>query len=1025
MRFTKYAIKNYQFTLIMVLMVAALGISSILKMPRAEDPTMNAPKFPVTVIYPGASPKDMEELVVKPIEKKVFSLDKIKDIKTSIDDGLAVIFVEYEYSSSVNDKYQELTREINSLRSQLPPDIYSIKVDKIDPSSVNILQMELVSENASRNSLRKVADDLQDALEQVDGLKDVKIHGLPDPIIRVDLQLEKMSQLKISADLVANVLKADLTNIPGGSINEGAKTFNIKTSTEFQSVDQIQNIIIAGSPQGNIRLKDIANVYFDYGPEKHIVRINGHRAITVTAALKPGENITDVQKAYLPVIQQFKKSLPSNIDLILHFDQAENVSDRLGGLGKDFLIAIGLVLLTLLPLGNRASFVVMLAIPLSLGIGIILLNLFGYSLNQLSIVGFVVALGLLVDDSIVVVENIERWMREGHSRLQATIKATGQITKAVIGCTATLVIAFMPLLFLPDESGDFIRSLPVAIISTIVGSLIVALTVVPFFSSRILRPSENEHGNIFLQYLQKGIHKTYAPLLDRGLKHPVVTLLIALVIFGGALSLIPVIGVSLFPASEKPQFLIDITSPLQSNIFYTDSVTRRIEKDLKKIPEIAYYTSNTGKGNPQIYYNVIQRNENSEFAEIFVQLKPGTNAGEKTKIIESLRNQWTPYPGAKIEVKDFQQGTPMVAPVEVKLLGNNLDTLRMLAGKVESLLDSTKGTIYVNNNIRNFKSDIRVKINKEKAQSLGVPIVNISRAVRMAIAGVPVGKFNSPDDENTDYEVLVTTPHPPYPDLTVFNTLNVNNISGNGVPLNQVAHFTLERSPVSINHLDKVRTTSVTSFVQKGFITDNVIKEVMKKMDQIILPQGYSYKMGGEIEGRQQSFHGFQNVILVASFLFIAVLILQFGTFKSTLIVLSVIPLGIVGAVLALMIAGQTLSFVATIGLIALAGIEVKNTILQVDFTNELREHGMPLTEAIEKAGEARFLPILLTTFTAIGGLTPIALSSNPLISPLAIVMIGGLISSTLLSRIVTPVMYKIIPPKVEVDAVGTAGQTA
>jgi multidrug efflux pump subunit AcrB len=514
--------------------------------------------------------------------------------------------------------------------------------------------------------------------------------------------------------------------------------------------------------------------------------------------------------------------------------------------------------------------------------------------------------------------------------------------------------------------------------------------------------------------LQKGIHKTYAPLLDRGLKHPVITLIIAAAIFGGALFLIPVIGVSLFPASEKPQFIIDISAPLQSNIFYTDSITKEIEKDLEKISEIKYYTSNTGKGNPQIYYNVLQRNESSEFAEVFVQLKPGIRANEKTKIIELLRDKWTPFPGAKIEVKDFQQGTPMVAPVEVKLLGNNLDTLRMLAGKVETLLDTTEGTIYVNNDIRNFKSDIRVKINKEKAQSLGVPLVNVSRAVRMAVAGVPVGKFNSATDENTDYEVLLTTSHPDYPDLTVFNNLTVAGVSGNAVPLNQIAQFALERSPVNIHHLDKVRTTSVTSYVQKGFVTDKVIKDVISKMNHIQLPKGYSYEMGGELEGRQKSFHGFGNVILVASFLFIAVLILQFGTIKSTLIVLSVIPLGVVGAVLALLVTGQTLSFVATIGLIALAGIEVKNTILQVDFTNELREQGMPLVEAIEKAGEARFLPILLTTFTAIGGLIPIALSSNPLISPLAIVMIGGLISSTLLSRIVTPVMYKLIPPKVE-----------
>ncbi len=1020
MKITNYAIKNYQFTLIIVLMVAALGISSILNMPRSEDPSMNAPSFPVTVIYPGTSPKDMEELVVKPLEKKIDELDDIKSIKTTINDGLAVLFVEFDYSSNVNDKYQELTREVNSLRSQLPQDIYSIEVQKVDPSSVNILQMELVSENASRDRMRKYAKGLQADLEKVEGLKEVEIEGLPDPIIRVDLKTGKMAHLKIPLTAVANALKSELANIPGGTINEGHKAFNIKTNTDFDSLAQIKNIIITGSRQGSVYLKDLANVYFDYAPQKHIVRLNGHRAVSVVAALKKGENITDVQKAYLPVIKKFKESLPGNLELILHFDQAENVSRRLGELGEDFLIAIGLVLLTLLPLGNRASLVVMLAIPLSLSIGVILLNLLGYSLNQLSIVGFVVALGLLVDDSIVVVENIERWMREGHSRLQATKKATGQITKAVLGCTATLIIAFMPLLFLPDESGDFIRSLPVAIIATVFGSMIVALTVVPFFSSKILRPSETEHGNLFLQYLQKGIHKTYAPLLDKGLKHPVVTLIIAAIIFGGALLLIPVIGMSLFPSSEKPQFLVDVTAPLQSNLSYTDSVMHKLEEELKENPAVQYYTSNVGKGNPQIYYNVLQENEHSNFGEIFVQLKPDVNADEKRAIIEQLREKWTPFEGAKVEVKDFQQGTPMAAPVEVKLLGDNLDTLRLLASRVEDMLVATNGTMYVKDPVRNLKSDIAVHLDKAKAQSLGVPSVNVSRAVRMAIAGMPVGVFTDPNEDNKDYNILLTTAHPAYPDLTVFNKIYVNNIQGEAIPLNQIADLKLETSPVSIKHLNKIRTVSVTSFVRKGFLTDEVNQEVIDKMKQFKLPEGYRYQMGGEVEGRSASFHGFTNIILVASFLFIAVLLLQFGTFKSVFIVLSVIPLGIVGAVIALMITGHTLSFVATIGLIALAGIEVKNTILQVDFTNELREQGMPLIEAVEKAGEARFLPIILTTMTAIGGLIPIALSSNPLISPLAIVMIGGLISSTLLSRIVTPVMYKLMPPKIEKGAYGS-----
>jgi multidrug efflux pump subunit AcrB len=1015
MKISDYAVKNYQFTLIMVLMVMALGITTVLNMPRAEDPEMNPPNFPVIVVYPGASPKDMEELVVKPLEKRIYGLDNIKTIKTSIRDGLMVAVVEYKYGVNVDDKYQELVREINSERPNLPQEIYAMEVQKISPSDVNILQVALVSENASRDKLKAAAEELQDQLEKIPSLKNVEIMGLPDQLVKVDLDLEKLAQLRIPVTQIANAIQSEVANIPGGSIDAGTKSFNIKTSGNYQSIDEIRQTIVASAAGKNTTLADVAKVYFDYSQDKHITRLNGFRAVFVVAAQKSGGNITQTQEAYLPVLESFKKALPSNIDQQVMFDQADNVNKRLGGLGIDFSIAICLVLITLLPLGTRASLVVMVSIPLSLAIGIILINLLGFSLNQLSIVGLVVSLGLLVDDSIVVVENIERWMRDGHNRLTATLMATKQIGLAVLGCTATLVIAFMPLMFMPEASGEFIRSLPVAVICSVIASMLVALTVVPFLSSKLLKPHSDVNGNFFLRTLQKIIHGSYAKLLDKALHRPYLTILIGVAVFAGSLALIPVIGFSLFPSSEKPQFIITVSTPLQSNLKYTDTITKQIEKEIKEIPEVKYFASNVGKGNPRIYYNLLQTNERSDFAEIFVLLHPDVRADKKVELIEKLRAKWSPYLGAKVEVKDFEQGQPIISPVEVRVFGENLDTLKAIAGKVENLLLKTEGTIYTNNPIKNLKSDVRVVINKEKALALGVPMVNIDRTVRMAVAGFEVGKYLNPKSSGDDYSILLTTKHSSKPDLSVFDNLYVNNVQGTSIPLSQVASLKLETSAISINHFNKVRTISVNSFVQKGYLNDKVIKDVEAQMKKMDLPNGYHFEMGGEVESRNQSFGGFGSIILVTVFMFIAVLVLEFKTFKSTLIVLSVIPLGIVGAVIALLVTGNSLSFVATIGIVALAGIEVKNTILLVDFTNQLRADGKELNAAIEEAGEVRFLPIILTTLTAIGGLLPIALSSNPLISPLAIVMIGGLISSTLLSRIVTPVVYKLMPPKVEV----------
>ncbi len=1011
MKISSYAVKNYQFTLVIFIMIIVLGITTILSMPRSEDPEVKSPFFNVVVVYPGTSPKDMEDLVVDPLEKELSSQENIKRVRTNIGDGLAVIRVEYKYNSNVDDKYQEVLRVVNGKRNELPDNI-NIDVMRQQPSDVNIMQIALVSETAPKDQLQYYAEKLQDDLETIKALKNVEIHGIPDRQVRIELNLEKIAQMGLPVNKVISSIQNEISNIPGGSLEAGNKSYNIKSSGSYQQLDEIKNTVVFNTKGKNIFLKDVAAIYYGLADEHYETRLNGRRCTFVVAAQKEGENISKTKELYLPVLTQFKKTLPSNIDMVQHFDQADNVNRRLGGLGKDFIIAILLVAVTLLPLGFRPALIVMISIPLSLAIGVVLLNVFGYNLNQLSIVGLVVALGLLVDDSIVVVENIERWMLEGHSRMEATLKATKQIGLAVVGCTAALVIAFMPLVFLPEGAGDFIRGLPMAVIMSVFASMLVSLTIIPFLSSKLLSEhTGNPEGNIFMRTLKKVIHGSYARVLDKALRRPILSIIITLIIFGGSIMLFQVVGFSLFPASEKPQFLVNITTPPQSSLAYTKSIARQVEQDLQKERAIIYFATNVGKGNPRIYYNVIQENERSDFAQIFIQLDNHASPDEKLKVIEKLRKQWTPYPGAKVEVVNFEQGPPAPAPVEVRLFGDNLDTLRSLAAQVEIMLQKVPGAIYVNNPVKLLKTDIKVDIDKEKAQLLGIPSINIDRTVRLAVAGLNLGHYA--DKNDNDYDVLLTRNKEGRPTMEVFNNLYVNNQDDKPYPLSQVASLRMETSPLRINHQEKRRVVSVTASIQEGFLTDRVVNSTIEKMNAFSLPAGYSYEMGGEVETRKDSFGGFMSIIIVTMFLFVAVLVLEFKTFKSTLIVLSVIPLGVVGAAVGLWLTGNSLSFVAIIGMIALAGIEVKNTILLVDFTNQLREQGKTLDEAIREAGEIRFLPIVLTSLTAIGGLIPIAISTNPLIAPLAIVLIGGLISSTLLSRIVTPIIYKLMPPRI------------
>ena len=1011
MKISDFAVKNYQFTLVIFLMTVVLGLTTFLNMPRSEDPVINSPNFPIVIIYPGASPEDLEELVVDPLEKTIYALENIKRIETEIKDGAAILLVEYKYSEDVDEKYQELVREVNTLRPQLPEEIFSIEVKKVRPSDVNVLQIALVSENASRESLKTEADRLQKDLESITELKNVKIHGLPAQIVKIELQLDKVSSLNIPLGALIGSIKSELSNIPGGQVDAGNKTFNVKTSGNYGSSEEIAETVVYSLQGKNILLKDVATIRDDFETSKHITRLNGYRSIFITAALKEGTNISKVQEKYSPLLAASTEKMPENIDLIVAFDQADYVNRRLGGLGMDFLIAIALVFVTLLPLGNRASIIVMISIPLSLAIGLILMNALGYGLNQLSIVGLVVALGLLVDDSIVVVENIERWIRDGYSKKEAALKATQQISISVVGCTVTLIIAFLPLVFLPESSGDFVRSLPMSVITSVLASLVVSLTIIPFLSTWLLKNKTEGHTNKMYDLFQKGIHVSYAPLLEKALKKPVATLVLAGTIFMLSLGLFPVIGFSLFPSSEKPQFLVNITTPLQSNLPNTDTMVKQVEQEVTKIPELRNFATNVGKGNPRIYYNEIPENERSDYGQLFVQLEPETSAPRKLEIIQSLKTNFAKIVGAKVEVKNFEQGPPVTAPIEIRLAGENLDTLRSLAKKVEDLLNQTEGAIYVNNPVANLKTDIRVSIQKDKARQLGIATSEIDQTVRLALAGLNLGSFTDP--KGNERSILLTTPKEDRATLETLDPIYVYNNQGKGIPLSQIANLTFESSTLTIDHYNKNRSVSVSSFVDANYLTDRVLSEVIAKLDQVPMPEGYRLSLGGEYETKQESFAGFNTIIIITVFLFIAVLILLFKTFKSTIIVLSVIPLGMVGALVALWITGNSLSFVAIVGLIALAGIEVKTSILLVDFTNQLRKEGVDLDTAIQQSGEIRFLPIVLTTITAIGGLIPVALSTNPLISPLAIVLIGGLISSTILSRIVTPVLYKLLPPRV------------
>ena len=1004
-----FAVRRWQFTLVAFGLLVMLGVNAFLSVPRSEDPHFPIPIVVIRAVLPGAEPSEMEQLVADPIEDAVDGLDNIDKVESTSLDGAAVIRVHFTWDVDPERKYDQVVREVNAIRGNLPTGLTRLDIERVRTTEVAIVQVAVTSDVLPMRRLEKVADRLRERLDRVPGVRQARYYGAPASEVRVSLDLARLSALKLPATAVSDALKAAGAEAPIGAVQAGDRRFNVKAGGAFRSLDAVKDTPVRSLGGQVVRVRDVAQVAWAQAEPTHLTRFNDKRAVFVTVTQKDGQDVAKITAGVDKVLDDYEKTLPAGVKLERGFVQAKNVEHRLNNLFRDFGIALCLVLITLLPLGPRAGLVVMVSIPLSLLIGLSMLQAFGFTLNQLSIAGFVLALGLLVDDSIVITENIARRIREGEERTAAAINGAQQIALAVVGCTACLMLAFLPLMALPAGSGAYIKSLPVTVLCTVGASFLVSMTIIPFLASRVLDKHSDPEGNPLLRAVNGAIHRFYRPVLHFGLARPWLSLAIMLAICATTLPMLKIIGSSLFPAAETPQFIVRVETPDGSPLARTDRALRFVEARLKAEPDIVWRAANLGRGNPQIFYNVSQHESATTYGEVFASLK-AWEPGKSDKVLDDLRRDFARFPGARISVVTFENGPPIDAPIAVRLTGQNLEVLKALAARAEAVLKAAPGTRDINNPVRLDRTDLDLGVDEGKAAALGVPAGAPRRVARLALSGEETGRFRDPDGD--DYAVKVRLPMAAADGsdrnaLADLSKIYVPTADGEAAPLGAIATPTLRSSPARIDRFDRERTVTVSSYVQTGYLTAKVTADVVARLARDLpMPPGYRLTLGGQAEAQSESFAGLGAAVMVAVFGILAVLVLEFQKFKTALVVAGIIPFGLFGAVAALWITGHSLSFTATIGLIALIGIEIKNSILLVDFTEQLRRGGMGLHDAIEKAGEVRFLPVLLTSVTAIGGLLPLALEGSGLYSPLAIAIIGGLITSTVLSRVATPVMY-------------------
>lgn len=1007
----KFSINNYQFVLIIFVVSLIWGINSFLTMPRTEDPPASQPGAVVTVLYPGASPSDMEQLIVKPIEEKVNGLEEISQIKSVAGNGFASINVSFEYGRYDFDaKYDDVVQQVNEVKSDLPTGIKDIKFRKKTTTDTKILQLALSSETIEFSDMRLWAESLEKKLEKVQGIKTVDILALPEQQVKILMKPDKMVNMGIGISDIENGIKANNQNIPGGEVVMGENTFNVKTSGTYESIDEIKNTVV-GSVEGQlIYLKDIAEVKIDYEENKYLAGFNGTRSVFLTAEQKSGTNVLDIVDEAKVVISDFEKEMPDNMHIHYVHNQANNVEKSINGFISNLIQGIILVgVVIMLVIGFKPSLVIMIAIPSSILVGLSLVELAGFGLQSVSIAALVIALGLLVDNSIVVVENTERYLNEGLSSREAAIKGTKQVAYPIISSTLTTLAAFIPIAMIPDAAGDFIKSMPITVVATLVVSVVVALTVSPLLMSILFkRKNKEQHkGNAVQRSLSKLIAGPYKKVLHFSLTHPKTVLLAAILLFASAIFVFKFyVGSSFFPKAEKPLFMIQATLPQNKTIKETEKVAHYIQSVLDTLPEVKQYASNVGNGNPKVHFNLFPRDNAKNYTEFFVELKE-YDLEAFGQFVTQLRNTFSDYSKAKIIIKEFQSGQVIQYPIEIILNGDNIEYLMKVADDVEQIMNRHSGIINVNNELNGMRTDLQVKINKDKASMLGVSVSTIDKTIRTALNGTVISKYNPPNGK--EYDMQLSLPLNEKAKVEDFDKIYIKSMLGKQIPLSQLAKVEFVKNPNKISHYNLSRSAVIGSEVATGYNNAQVTKEIEEQLKSYKMPVGIDYEIAGEAAKKNKSFGGLETAAVIAMLVIFAILVLQFRSFIQPFIIFTSIPFALIGSFYALFFSGFDFSFTAFIGAIALIGIAINDAIIFIDFTNEERKQGKSIYEALMQAGQLRFVAILITSVTTIGGLLPLTLQGGLFWGPLGWVIIGGLSLSTMLILVIVPVLYQLM----------------
>ncbi|MEO1258418.1 MAG: efflux RND transporter permease subunit [Bacteroidota bacterium] len=1005
MQLPKIAIQNYQFVLIIAIIVFAIGLRSYVEMPRAENPQVDLPIFDVFVAYPGTSPEDMEKLIVNPLEEALNKLEGIDEILSFSEEGIAQVRLLGAFDIDPTEIYDEILRTATEVKADLPDGITYYKTTQFKPADQTaIFQYALTGQDVSYKRLLEQAEKFKAALRKVMGVNQINIEAVPDEEIRISIDFARMNQHHIALQQLVNALAANNTNIPGGKVEAGDKTFSVITSGSYNSLESIKNTVLTAQNGHPVYLKDVAEVSKQYADSRWMARFNGEKAIWINITLKNGTNILHVSKDVKRVATDFSNACPPNIQLKTAFEQAPAVSQKIDEFSTSLwqgMILVGLVIV--LFIGFRAASIIVINIPLCILVGLALLNLSGFSLQQFSIAGLILALGLLVDNGIVIIESINHYLKEGLPPKEAAIKGTGDVGYAILSSTLTTILAFYPLTQLGKGAGELIKSLPVIVTLTLLISLVLALTLSPILAGKFMRLKEDRHSRLIDRFTRWLTEKVYRPVLRFCLRHSWLMMGLCILLLAGSLSLFPKIGVSLLPPADKPMVFIEITAPKGTNFQGTDKAVRFVEQVLDTVPFVKNYSSNIGHRNPQVYWNRLSTNFESNEADVLVNFQHWDNE-LFYNTLAGMRNVFDTYSEANIKIREMKINS-ISYPIDFSVVGPDPDTLKSLSAKVVQILKTTPGIVNILNPLELNKTGLSVELNRQKAGLIGLSPLTFDQTIRAGLSGLPVGSVSL--DDCKDCEMVVRMPVGNKPEIEDLDNLYFTTATGHQVPLRQVADVKFKSLSPQILHQDLERFNSVQADVIRADEAIELTEKIETEITKINLPEGYSIVGKGELAEQEEVFGDLVFIFIIVLCCIFAILVMQFKSFSQPLTIFSAIPFAITGSFIALYLTGWPFSFLAFIGFISLSGIVVNDSILIVDQINQLRKEGMDRLAAIKLGSERRLMPVVLTTLTTILGLIPLAMSQSNLWTPICATIIGGMLSATLMILLVVPVLYK------------------